>query len=171
MTDLQSLFNACLRKYYATIEDSQGINITGRRRRSDADGKGLEVPCVHTSLGKPRNCLSYYLWRRLQTARTSCLPFNRLSSKPQQSQDFSKCHATSNVHFLETELAVFKATTLTKEFSKCHSRWRLCPFPRIVFYWLLRSQDFLKCHDDFSKCHGVAVVSRGQTLFRTEGKE
>ena len=56
--------------------------ITDRWRRSCVDGKGLEVPCVYTSLGKPRNCLSYYLWR-LQTARTSCLPFNKLSSKPQ----------------------------------------------------------------------------------------
>jgi len=40
------------------------------------------------------------------------------------------------------QLAVFKATTVTKEFSKCHSRrWQLCPFPRLVSYWLLGSQD------------------------------
>ena len=27
------------------------------------------------------------------------------------------------------------------QYSKCHLRWRLCWFPRIVSYWLLRSQD------------------------------
>jgi len=63
--------------------------ITGRRRRSDVDGKvwrfhAFTLPCM----GKPRNC--YYWWRRLQTARTSCLPFNRLSSKTQQSQKISQ---------------------------------------------------------------------------------
>ena len=63
--------------------------ITGRHRRSGVDGKGLEGPCIYTFLGKPRICLSYYLWR-LQTARTSYLPFNRLSSKPQQSQKISQ---------------------------------------------------------------------------------
>ena len=40
--------------------------ITGRRRRSDVDGKDLEVPFVYTSLGR------------------------RLSSKPQQSQKISQ---------------------------------------------------------------------------------
>ena len=118
--------------------------ITDRWRRSCVDGKGLEVPCVYTSLGKPRNCLSYYLWRRLQTARTSCLPLNRLSSKPQQSQKISQNATRQSMSFpgnMSIELAVFKATTVTKEFSKCHSRWQLCPFPRIVSYWLLQSQD------------------------------
>ena len=118
--------------------------ITGRRRRSDVDGKGLEVPCNHTSLGKLRNCLSYYLWRRLQTARTSCLPFNRLLQSHNTHKRFLKMPRTINVQFLEMELAVIKATTattVTNEFSKCHWRWQLCPFPRIVFFWPLRSQD------------------------------
>jgi len=35
--------------------------ITGRQRRSGVDGKGLEVLCVYTFMGKPRICLSYYL--------------------------------------------------------------------------------------------------------------
>jgi len=35
-------------------------------------------------------------------------------------------------------LAFREATTVTKEFSKCHSRWWLCPF---LEYWLLGSQD------------------------------
>ena len=75
--------------------------------------------CSHF-LGKAKKLLKLLLVKETKTARTNCLPFNRLSSKPQQSQDFSKCHATSDVLFLETKLAVFKATTLTKEFSKCH---------------------------------------------------
>ena len=129
--------------------------ITGRQRKSDADGKGLEVPCVHTSFGKPRNCLSYYLWRRLQTARTSCLPFNRLCSKP-QSQDFSKCHTTGRCPFPRNRISCFQSHNNHKRVLKCHLRWRSCRVPRIVFYWLLRSQDFLKCHADFSKCHTVA---------------
>ena len=33
--------------------------ITGRRRRSDVDSKGLGVPCVYTFLGEPGNCLNY----------------------------------------------------------------------------------------------------------------
>ena len=45
---------------------------------------------------------------------------------------FSKCHVTFDVHFLE-QCQTGKATTVTKEFSKCHSWWWwLCPFPRIV---------------------------------------
>jgi len=51
---------------------------------------GGEITCEVPCMGKPRNCLSYYLWRRLQTARTSCLPFNRLSSKTQLSQKISQ---------------------------------------------------------------------------------
>ena len=36
--------------------------ITGRRRRSDVDGKGLEVPCVYTSLhGKAKKLLKLLL--------------------------------------------------------------------------------------------------------------
>jgi len=54
---------------------------------------------------------------------------------------------------MSIELAVFKAITVTKEFSKCHSRWQLCPFPRIAFYWLLQARTVTK---DFSKCHAVA---------------
>ena len=120
--------------------------------------KGLEVPCVHTSLGKPRNCLSYYLWRRLQTARTSCLPFNRLCSKP-QSQDFSKCHTTGRCPFPRNRISCFQSHNNHKRVLKCHLRWRSCRVPRIVFYWLLRSQDFLKCHADFSKCHTLLKMS------------
>ena len=85
MTDLQWLsskvnivghipwvFKSCLR-HGGEIT----CEITGRRRMSDVDDKGLEVPCtwcVYTFFGNPRDCLSNYLWR-LQTARTSCLPF------------------------------------------------------------------------------------------------
>ena len=92
------------------------------------------------SLKWSRNCLSYYLWRRLQTARTSCLPFNRLGfSKPQQPQKISQNAVTVGCPFPGIVSNVFKGTTVTKEFSKCHSWWQFCHLPRIVFYWLLRS--------------------------------
>jgi len=38
-----------------------GGEINGKSLADKEDGKGLEVPRVYTSLGKPRNCLSYYL--------------------------------------------------------------------------------------------------------------
>jgi len=50
----------------------------------------------------------------------------------------SQCQFPGN---MSIKLAVFKATTVTKEFSKCHSKWRFCPFPRIVSYLLLQSQE------------------------------
>jgi len=67
-------------------------------------------------------------------------------------RDFSKCRTTVDSrqsmsiswNSISIELAVFKAITVTKEFSK---QLQLCPLPRIVSYWLLRSQD---SHQDIS---------------------
>ena len=57
----------------------------------------------------------------------------------------------------EYRTSCFQSHNESQEFSTCHWRWRLCPFPRIVFYWLLQSQDSRqRCHADFSKCHAVA---------------
>ena len=55
---------------------------------------------LHFLMGA-KKLLVLLLWR-LQTVRTSCLPFNSLSSKPQQSQKISQ-NATwhSDVHFLK----------------------------------------------------------------------
>ena len=95
------------------------------------------------SRGKPKWSRNS-LWRRLQTANSSCLV-----STIQQSQKISQNAMRQSISScplpgIISELAVFKATIVTKEFSKCHSWWwrrRLCPFPRIVSYWLLRSHD------------------------------
>jgi len=71
------VFKSCLvlpetwrRSLTKSLADKEGRMLMARFWRFHA----FTLPCM----GKPRNCLSYYLWRRVQTARTSCLPFNRL---------------------------------------------------------------------------------------------
>ena len=55
------------------------------------------------------------------------------------------------------DLAVFKVTTVKREFSKCHSRLRCVHFleeyPTGFYEAMTVAKDFLKCHTDFSKCH------------------
>ena len=55
---------------------------------------------------------------------------------------------------MSIELAVFKATTATKELR----RWWLCQFPRRVCEAMKVTKDFLKCPADFSKCHGWQMM-------------
>ena len=40
--------------YLLTHGGEIACEVTGRRRRSVAPGKGLEVPCIYTFLGKPK---------------------------------------------------------------------------------------------------------------------
>jgi len=91
--------------------------ITGRRR-SGIDGK---APCVTLS------------WESLNDQETSYAAtcegdYKQLGAAVYHSTAFLqshnshiKCRMTVNVHFQNSiELAVFKATIVTKEFSKCH---------------------------------------------------
>jgi len=77
------------------------------------------------------NFLSSYLLRRLQTARTSCLPFNRFLQSHNSHTRFLKMPRDSRCPLYRTGCFQTEDTTVTKEFSKCHSWWLLCPFPRI----------------------------------------
>jgi len=75
---LKSLQNLLCTWYFLRHGGEITCEITGRWRRSDVcdvGGKGLEVPCFLVESQETA-------WRRLQTARTSCLPFNRLARYP-----------------------------------------------------------------------------------------
>ena len=91
--------------------------ITGRRRTMLMARvwrfHAFTLPCT----GKPRNCLSYYLWRRLQTARTAVYHSTGFLQRHNSHKRFLKKPRDRRCPFpgnTSIELAVFKATTSNK---------------------------------------------------------
>jgi len=85
---------------------------------------GFKLCCVRGITS--RNCLNYYLWRTLQTARTSSIRFNWFFfSKPKHSQRFSKWRTKAlKISWRNSELLEWKLTQELGMKSSVGMEWR-----------------------------------------------
>ena len=93
---------------------------------------------------------------------TSCLPFNRLSSKPQQSQKISQNAVQHSMSISSNSIELAKPQQTQKSSQNAARGGGGCVhFLEYSTYWLLQSQDghkrLPKVPRDFSKFHAIHI--------------